>query len=127
MTLVIDEHRRVHGKASVEVFIHGRSRFDEHEWAGFVSASPAGTNIVGIRIRKSEDLKLYRLAKQPAIRGTYFAETERKAYPWTKGYVPRFNTYPGFEVPNPLAVNIDWERRAWTSSCGYPGAHESQF
>lgn len=30
------------------------------------------------------------------------------AYLWTKGYVPRFGTYPGFEVPNPLAINIDW-------------------
>lgn len=108
MKLVIDEYKRVHGKPPVEVFIHGRSRFDENEWAGFVSACPEGTNIVGIRIRKSEDLKLYRLAKQPAIRGTYFSETDRKAFLWTKGYVARFNTYPGFEVPNPLAINIDW-------------------
>ena len=33
---------------------------------------------------------------------------DRMAYLWTTGYVARFNTYPGFETPNPLAVNIDW-------------------
>ena len=108
MQLIIAEYTRVHRMPPKEVFIHGRSRFDEQEWDGFRRACPEGTRIVGIRIRKSEDLKLYRLAKQPPIRGTYFAETNRKAFLWTKGYVARLNTYPGFEVPNPLAINLDW-------------------
>lgn len=108
MQLVIGEYARIHRTPPKELFIHGRSRFDEQEWDGFKRACPEGTRIVGIRIRKSEDLKLYRLAKQPPIRGTYFAETDRKAFLWTKGYVARLNTYPGFEVPNPLAINIDW-------------------
>lgn len=108
MRLVIEEYERVHGSPPKEVFIHGRSRFDENEWSGFNEACPTGTRVVGIRIRKSDELKLYRLAKQPVLRGTYYEVTPRRAYLWTKGYVPRFNTYPGFEVPNPLAVNIDW-------------------
>jgi hypothetical protein len=108
MRLVIDEYKRVHGEAPKEVFIHGRSRFDELEWQGFKDACPQETKVVGIRIRKSDELKLYRLARQPVLRGTYYEATPRRAYLWTKGYVARFNTYPGFEVPNPLAVNIDW-------------------
>jgi hypothetical protein len=28
------------------------------------------------------------------------------AYLWTMGYVPRLDTYPGWEVPNPLAVDV---------------------
>jgi hypothetical protein len=108
MRLVIEEYKRVHGEAPKEVFIHGRSRFDELEWQGFKDACPQETKVVGIRIRKSDELKLYRLARQPVLRGTYYEATPRRAYLWTKGYVARFNTYPGFEVPNPLAVNIDW-------------------
>ncbi len=106
--LVVGEYARIHKEPPKEVFIHGRSRFDDPEWKGFQRACPDGTKVVGIRIRKSDELKLYRLARQPVLRGTYYEVTPRKAYLWTKGYVPRFNTYPGFEVPNPLAVNIDW-------------------
>lgn len=108
MALVIDEYKRVHSEAPKEVFIHGRSRFDEAEWSGFQRSCPTETKVVGIRIRRSDELKLYRLARQPVLRGTYYELTPRRAYLWTKGYVPRFNTYPGFEVPNPLAVHIDW-------------------
>jgi len=108
MELVIAGYQRLHGEPPKEVFIHGRTRFDEQEWNGFLEGKPDTTNVVGIRIRSTDELKLYRLAKQPPIRGTYYPVHERMAYLWTKGYVARFNTYPGFETPNPLAVNIDW-------------------
>ena len=107
MKLVIEGYEKIHGESPKEVFIHGRTRFDDNEWSGFNSARPDSTKIVGIRIRPTDELKLYRLAKQPPVRGTYYEVHPRMAYLWTKGYVPRFNTYPGFEVPNPLAVNID--------------------
>lgn len=108
MRLVVDGYKRIHGKAPDEVFIHGRTRFDKQEWLGFRNGIPTGTNLVGIRIRPTDELKLYRLANQPPIRGTYLQIRERMAYLWTKGYVARFDTYPGFETPNPLAVSIDW-------------------
>ena len=28
------------------------------------------------------------------------------AYLWTTGFVPRLETYPGREVPNPITVNV---------------------
>ena len=30
----------------------------------------------------------------------------RIAYLWTSGFIPRLDTYPGREVPNPLTVEI---------------------
>lgn len=108
MEMAIEGYRKIHGKPPDELFIHGRSRFDEDEWKGFLAACPSETKLIGIRIQNSDALKLYRLGRQPIIRGTYFEVSPRKAFLWTKGYVPRFNTYPGFEVPNPLTITVDW-------------------
>jgi hypothetical protein len=51
-------------------------------------------------------LKLYRIGKKPILRGTSYIATKRLGYLWTKGFVPRLNTYPGWEVPNPLLIEI---------------------
>ena len=52
-------------------------------------------------------LKLYRLdGNRPIVRGTAFKVSNNKAYLWTSGYVERFNTYPGFSVPNPITIEI---------------------
>ena len=108
MELVIEAYKNKHGNPPAEVFIHGRTRFDKAEWEGFLEGRGEETKVVGIRIRPTDELKLYRLANKPPIRGTYLAVHERMAYLWSKGYVARFDTYPGFETPNPIAVNIDW-------------------
>ena len=108
MELIIEGYKKLHGEPPSEVFIHGRTRFDQEEWNGFLEAAPEGTDIVGIRIRPTDELKLYRLANQPVVRGTFCEVHERLAYLWTSGYVPRFDTYPGFETPNPIAVHVDW-------------------
>ncbi|MAX96915.1 MAG: hypothetical protein CL559_13835 [Alphaproteobacteria bacterium] len=108
MQLVCAAYEQKHGKPPDEIFIHGRSRFGKAEWAGFQEGCSQGTNVVGIRIRPTDDLKLFRQAKKPVIRGTCLIRHKRLAYLWTKGYVPRFDTYPGFETPNPIAVHVDW-------------------
>ena len=108
MALVCDAYIEKHGKPPREIFIHGRTRFNKAEWEGFLDGASEGSKVVGIRIRPTDALKLFRLAKQPPVRGTCLAVHQRMAYLWTKGYVPRFNTYPGFETPNPISVNIDW-------------------
>ena len=33
---------------------------------------------------------------------------DRFGYLWASGYVPRLNTYPGWEIPNPKSISIDW-------------------
>lgn len=94
------------GHLPKELFIHGRTRFNDEEWAGFCSAVPEGVRVCGVRISRSDEFKLYRPGRMPVIRGTVVAESDRVAYLWTSGFVPELETYPGWEVPNPLRVEI---------------------
>ena len=106
MKLVVDAYSDMHGKPPTELFIHGKTRFNSDEWDGFCSVVPPETNLVGVRIRSTADLKLYRTGKKPVLRGTAMMVSERRGYLWTKGFVPRLDTYPGWETPNPLSVEI---------------------
>lgn len=106
MSLVVDSYRNLHDRPPTELFIHGKTRFNDDEWEGFKSVVPDETNLVGVRIRPTSELKLYRLNKMPVLRGTAYLATRRKGYLWTKGFIPRLDTYPGWEVPNPLLVEI---------------------
>ncbi len=106
MKLVVDAYSDMHGKPPSELFIHGKTRFDNDEWAGFCSVVPETTNLVGVRIRSTGDLKLYRYGKKPVLRGTAMMVTDRRGYLWTKGFTPRLDTYPGWETPNPLSIEV---------------------
>ena len=61
---------------------------------------------MGVRIRTADRLKLYRIGKYAALRGLACIESRSFAYLWTKGFVPRLQTYPGLEVPRPLLVDV---------------------
>lgn len=100
-----DEHNGMHPK---EIFIHGSVRFDENEWAGFSeAANEFNTKVVGIRIRRiSGGLKLFTSSTGAVMRGTALVLSKVKAFLFTSGFVPRLNTYPGWDVPNPLDVEI---------------------
>jgi len=39
-------------------------------------------------------------------RGLAWAESGKQGYLWSKGFIPRLQTYPGREVPNPLSIEI---------------------
>ena len=51
-------------------------------------------------------MKLFRLGATNVPRGLLWVANERRAYLWTKGYIPRLQTYPGREVPNPIAIDV---------------------
>jgi hypothetical protein len=89
-----------------ELFIHGRTRFNDEEWQGFQDAVGRKTQVVGVRIRQSKDLKLYSPNEYPIMRGSAYIQDARAAYLWTVGYTPRLQTYVGKEVPNPLYIEI---------------------
>tara|TARA_R110000744_G_scaffold172470_4_gene291154 strand:+ start:81679 stop:83223 length:1545 start_codon:yes stop_codon:yes gene_type:complete len=108
METVISAYTRSHGSPPIEVFIHGRARFSREEWTEFQEAIPSGTKLTGIRISNGNDLKLFRLGKHPPLRGTFYKVHERLGYLWTRGFIPRLATYPGWEVPNPVSVRVDW-------------------
>lgn len=104
--LTVKEYKRKKGCPPKELFIHGKVRFNSEEWKGFQSAMDASTNIVGIRIQDEKNFKLYRKGDHPVLRGLAYVRDERTAYLWTKGFIPRLQTYPGREVPKPLLIDI---------------------
>lgn len=104
--MVVEAYRAKHGRPPIEMFIHGQTFFNGDEWSGFRSAVPAETNLVGVRIRSSHGLKLYRPGDNPVARGTAYFQSERGGYLWTRGYIPYLQTYPGRETPNPLRIDI---------------------
>ena len=101
MRMVITSYEEMHGRPPTELFIHGKTWFEEHEWEGFQSTVPAETKLVGIRIRRQNELKLFRYGTWPVLRGTAILVSERRAYLWTTGFTPRLDTYPGRECRTP--------------------------
>jgi len=107
MTSVIDGYKLKHDVAPKELFIHGRHRFNDAEWAGFMRSVPPETNLVGVRIKQQDDMRLFRPSSStPVLRGTAVLINSRNALLWTRGYVPRLSAYQGFETPKPLTIEI---------------------
>lgn len=108
MTVVLSAYKDRFGKPPREIFVHGRAAFNDAEWSGFEAAvDKSVTKIVGIKIRPAAANKLYRaVGSTPVLRGSAVVLNPRRALFWTKGYVPRLQTYPGWEVPSPIEVSV---------------------
>jgi hypothetical protein len=103
----ISDYTSKRGQPPLEVFIHGRTRFDDQEWSGFTKAAGESTKVVGVTIRRASDFRLFREASDlPILRGLALIESERHAFLATNGFVPRLQTYYGSEVPVPLSIAI---------------------
>lgn len=106
---VLAEYRhRTDNSEPREVFVHGRATFNRDEFQAFRDAAGGSVNIVGVTIKTDSTLKLYRsMGSTPLLRGTSYVVNDGSAYVWTKGYVPRLQRYPGWEVPNCLKINVN--------------------
>lgn len=104
--MIVDAYKKRHGYAPGELFIHGKTFIDQYEWQGFCDGVPEETNVVCIRIQDEKLFKLYDASSRAAPRGTAFLLSPRRGYLWTKGFIPRLQTYPGWEVPKPLSIEI---------------------
>jgi len=106
---VLKAYEKDHGRPPAELFFHGRQRFSDDEWKGFESAvNTSLTRLVGVRIRSSQELRLFRPnADVPVLRGTAVTLSRKEGYLWTNGYIPRLRTYPGFETPKPIQIEIN--------------------
>jgi len=105
ISMVLESYRSKHGRAPKELFIHGQTSFNDEEWKAFEKAAPAGTNVVGVRIKTTGgETKLFRDGDYPVLRGTAMLLDTRTAYLWSTGYVPQLDTYIGPETPNPLFI-----------------------
>jgi len=91
-----------------ELFIHARTRFNDEEWIAFQEVVPKDTNLVGVTIKRSSELKLYRdTGTYTVLRGMAYKINYTKAYLWTIGFVPHIQTPLSLEVPNPLYIEIN--------------------
>lgn len=105
--MVLETYKEKHGALPKELFIHGRTSFNDDEWNAFAKAAPPGTNLVGVRIKNTGgDVKLFRDGDYPVLRGTAMILDEKNAYLWTNGFLPRLATYIGPETPNPLFITV---------------------
>lgn len=108
MSQAILSYRQNHSdEAPKEIFIHGRTQFDDDEWRGFEKAAGEQTRLVGVRITDAKNLRLFRYqGGQPVMRGLAWIQSNEKAILMTRGYQPSLGTYPGMEVPLPLEVEV---------------------
>lgn len=105
--LVVNTYRDITGTFPMELFIHAKTKFNDNEWRGFIKGAGNETNVVGVTIKKQAPLKVYRSeSKFPILRSLAYVTTQRSAYLWTIGFVPRLNTSLASEVPNPIYVEI---------------------
>jgi hypothetical protein len=114
LAMALDDYHEKWNKFPNELFIHGRARFSDEEWNGFQRAAKernAPTNLVGVVIKDTGGFKLFRDAVDEkcnygVMRGMALKVNETEAYLITRGFVPRLNTQPSLEVPNPLHIRI---------------------
>jgi hypothetical protein len=64
------------------------------------------SNVVGVRIRLNDDLRIYRPGNHAVLHSLAYARDERTAFLWANGFIPRLRTYPGREVPKGLLVDV---------------------
>ena len=105
---VLRTYREQQGKDLVEVFLHARSSISDEEFAGFREACPDHVNLVGIRVRveRRKGVQLYRPGKMPVLRGTFWKVNSSTGFLWGTGYKPELGTYDGWEIPQPLRIDI---------------------
>lgn len=107
MELIVAAYRQAHGgEAPTELFVHGKTRFSFDEWEGFRDTVPDNCKVACVQIRENLSLKLFRPGATNIARCLAWIENSSKGYLWSKGFIPRLQTYPGREVPNPLSIEI---------------------
>ncbi len=116
MTVALDSYRAEHNVYPLEVFVHGRTRFNYAELEGFREAARHETEVTGVRITRTSEVKLYTDGLHPVNRGTALMVSEKLGYLWTSGFVEHLQTYQGRETPNPLRVEICGESNASLST-----------
>jgi hypothetical protein len=107
ISMVVSAYKEQNLCPPTEVFIHGKTRFNDEEWAGFCEAVDLShTRLTAIRITRSNEFKLYSSGELAVKRGTALSLGTRVGLLWTSGYIPRLGTYPGRETPNPLRIEV---------------------
>ena len=104
---VLDTYNQLHGKKLDEVFLHCRSTINEEEFEGYKAACPTGVKLVAVRVSEERlGLRLYRCGTRPVLRGSFWRISAKRGFLWGSGFKPRLRTYDGWDVPQPLCIDI---------------------
>lgn len=105
---VLRTYAELDGRSLREVFLHSRSTISTEEFDGYREACPAGTKVVGVRVRvERSTAKLFRPGAWPVSRGTFWPVTERSGYLFGSGFKSSSGTYDGWETPDPLRIDVE--------------------
>jgi hypothetical protein len=106
---VLKTYQDQRGKNLKEIFLHSRSAISEEEFSGYLDACPKNAKVVGINVRSDiGGPKLFRAGKMPVLRGTFVKWNDDFGYLWASGFKPALGTYDGFNVPNPLKIQVQY-------------------
>ena len=106
MHMAVASYKRKMGVPPSQIFIHGKVRFASDEWDGFVQGAGQCTELIGVYMKRNHDFKLFRNSDYPVLRGMAHIRDDKSGYLWTIGFIPRLATYPGWDVPWPLYVEV---------------------
>ncbi len=120
--MALDDYFEVRGCYPYELFIHGRVKFQDKEWQGFLNAlekRKAETQLNGIVIKDTREdarrkLKLFKDTNRKdqknnygVMRGMAWQIDDKTGYLFTRGFIPRIGTTNHLEIANPLYIEIN--------------------
>jgi hypothetical protein len=94
------------GQPPSELFLHGKVRFNDEEWSVVSGEVQGATPILWAFAFVEIAFLTVSSERIPCAQGPCLRSRSKDAYLWTKGFVPRLQTYPGREVPWPLMVEV---------------------
>ncbi len=103
MKEILGTYKRQMGTTPSRVVVHKSSKFSSDEYEGFISGLDKTTNYDLITLQKSY-IRLFRIGKNPPIRGTLFTTKDSRSHLYTNGYVPFQKHFWGPSVPIPLSI-----------------------
>jgi len=119
--MALDDYFENRGCYPNEMFIHGKVKFEEKEWIGFLNAVEsrgANSQLNGIVIKDTREnarfkLKLFKDTKRVEqknaygiMRGLAWQIDDTSGYLFTRGYIPRIGTSNHLEIANPLYIEV---------------------
>ncbi len=117
--MALDDFHEKHGTYPIELFIHGRVRFNDTEWEGFenaVNSRQASTILSGIVIKDTREdyrkrLKLFKDSSDiecnyGIMRGLAWIVDGKTAYLYTRGFIPKTGSTNHSEIANPLYIEV---------------------
>jgi len=103
---IISQYKEVKGFLPNRVVIHKSSNFNDEEIRGILQNSFSVKIFDLITIMSYSDIRVFRKAQFPVMRGTLISTDEpyNRYFLFTHGFLPSLGTYPGMRVPIPIEI-----------------------